>query len=216
MADPAANVAVQNETNRVRRLWDRMAPQYDPQMSLWERLLFGGGREWVCSQADGEVLEIAIGTGRNLPHYPKNAQLTGIDNSPAMLEFARTRAKELNREADLRVEDAQHLEFTDASFDTVISTLSLCSIPDDAKAVAEVWRVLRPGGRFVLLEHVASPLIFVRAAQRVVDWFTVRLQGDHQVRQPLERLKAQGFLIERLERLKLGIVQRIVARKPTR
>jgi ubiquinone/menaquinone biosynthesis C-methylase UbiE len=201
------------ETERVRRLWDKMASQYDRQMRVWERLLFSGGREWVCSQAKGEVLEIAIGTGRNLRYYPNDVRITGVDVSPAMLEIARARAEEVGREADLRVGDGQDLGFADASFDTVVSTLSLCSIPDDAKAVAEVRRVLRPGGRFLLLEHVASPYRVVRAAQRVLDWFTVRFAGDHHLRKPLERLNTQGFEIERLECLKWGIVERIVARK---
>lgn len=74
-------------------------------MGFYERLLFRGGREWVCSQAAGEVLEIAVGTGRNLPHYSAGVRLTGIELSPAMLEIARARARELGRDADLRVGD---------------------------------------------------------------------------------------------------------------
>lgn len=207
------NAGLQDETNRVRRLWNKMASKYDRQMRFMERLLFPGGREWVCSQARGEVLEIAIGTGRNLLYYPNDVRITGIDLSPAMLEIAQVRAKESDREVDLQVGDAQDLPYADASFDTVVSTLTLCSIPDEARAVAEARRVLRPGGRFLLLEHVASPYRSVRAVQTVLDWFTVRFEGDHQLRDPLGHLKAQGFEIERLERLKWGVVERIVARK---
>ncbi len=106
------------------------------------------------------------------------------------------------------------LEFPDASFDTVVCTLSLCSIPDDRRAVGEAKRVLRPAGRFLLLEHVRSPIGPVRGVQKLLDWFTVRTQADHQVREPLVHLKAEGFVVERVERLKLGIVERVVARKP--
>src|SRR5438067_12261544 len=146
-------------------------------------MLFSGGRDWVCSRARGEVLEIAIGTGRNIEHYPREIRLTGIDLSASMLEQAKRRAKDLGREADLRVGDAPALEVADRSFDTVVSTLSLCSIPDDRKAVREASRVLRPGGRFLLLEHVASPLGVVRAIQRVLELISVRLEGDHLVRE---------------------------------
>jgi ubiquinone/menaquinone biosynthesis C-methylase UbiE len=73
---------------RLRRYWDKHARNYDKQMAFWERRLFGDGRQWVCAQASGEVLEVAIGTGRNLPYYPKGIRLTGIEFSPAMLELA--------------------------------------------------------------------------------------------------------------------------------
>ena len=200
------------ETERVRRLYDAEAARYDRAMRWAERALFAGGREWVCSQASGDVLEIAVGTGRNLAYYPAGVRLTGIELSPAMLEIARRRASELGRTADLRVGDAQALDFDDASFDTVVCTLSLCTIPDDRAAVAEVRRVLRPGGRFLLLEHVRSPLLPVRAVQRLLAPLFVRLAGDHLLREPLDHLQAEGFAIERLERSKLGLVERLVAR----
>lgn len=179
-----------------------------------ERLLFAGGREWVCSQAEGDVLEIAVGTGRNLPFYPRGVRLTGVDFSPAMLEIARSRAGEAGIDVELREGDAQALDFADASFDTVVCTLSLCSIPDDRRAVAEVKRVLRPGGRYLLMEHVRSPVLAVRVGEHVVNWFSVRFQGDHMLREPLEHLRAFGFLVERLERRKLGLVELVAARKP--
>src|SRR5207253_9357431 len=139
----------------------------------------------ACARAQGDVLEIDVGTGRNLEHYPPEVRRSGIDLSASMLERARRRAGELRREADLRVGDAQALEFPDGRFDTVVCTLSLCSIPDDRKAVSEAKRVLRPGGRFLLLEHVASPIGPVRAIQRVLDLITVRIEGDHLAREPL-------------------------------
>ncbi len=201
------------ETERVRRLMDKGAPRYDRQMNFFDRVLFGGGREWACSQAGGEVLEIAVGSGRNLPFYPEGTSLTAIEFSPEMLELARQRAAELRRDVDLRLGDAQELEFADESFDTIVCTLALCTIPDPRKAVAEAQRVLRPGGRFVALEHVRSPALPVRAVQRVLDPLTVRFEGDHLVREPLEYLHAAGFEVEQLERSKWGIVERVVARK---
>jgi ubiquinone/menaquinone biosynthesis C-methylase UbiE len=202
------------ETERVRRYYDEFAQNYDRLIGYSEKLLFGGGREWVCAQASGDVLEIAVGTGRNLPYYPRDIRLTGIDISPAMLAVAQERANELGREVDLRAGDAQALEFPDARFDTVVSTLSLCTIPDDRRAVAEVRRVLRPGGRFFLLEHVRSPVRVVRVFQRVLDPIFVRFSADHLLREPLDDLAAEGFVIDRLERSTWGIVERVAAHKP--
>ena len=202
------------ETERIRQIMDKLAPGYDRQMAFFEKILFGGGREWVCSQAHGEVLEIAIGTGRNLPYYPAGVRLTGIELSPAMLAVAKARANQLGRDVDLRLGDAQALPLPDESFDTVVCTLSLCSIPNVRKAVHEVRRVLRSGGHFLFLEHVRSPVLAVRAVQRVWDVFSVRLEGDHMLREPLDYLRAEGFDVLKLERSKLGIVERGAARKP--
>jgi ubiquinone/menaquinone biosynthesis C-methylase UbiE len=202
------------ETERVRRLQDKEALKYDRRIGFFERVLFGGGREWVCSQARGDVLEIAAGTARNLSYYPGDVRLTGIELSPEMLAIAKRRQAELGRAADLRLGDAQQLEFGDESFDTVVSTLSLCTIPDHGRAVREAHRVLRPDGRFLLLEHVRSPHLAVRLVQRMLDPLAVRFAADHLVREPLDHLAVAGFEIERLERSKWGIVERIAARKP--
>lgn len=191
-----------------------MAPDFDREMGFFERILFAGGREWACTQATGEVLEIGVGSGRNLQYYPGGVTLTGVDFSSAMLGLAEARAHELQLEVDLRLGDAQALDFADASFDTVVCTLALCSIPDDARAVTEAMRVLRPGGRFILMEHVGSPNPVVRGVQRAMDIVSIRYQGDHQCRRPMLHLRAAGFDIEAAKRSKLGIVQRITARKP--
>jgi ubiquinone/menaquinone biosynthesis C-methylase UbiE len=206
--------ATVRETERVRRLQDKEAPRYDRNMGWFDRILFAGGREWACSQVHGEVLELAVGTGRNLPYYRPDVRLTGIELSPQMLEIGKKRAEELGRDIDLRIGDAQALEFEDQSFDTVIITFGLCTIPDDRGAVAEAHRVLRPGGRLVLLEHVRSPSLAVRAAQRALDPLAVRFAADHLLRDPLDHLASVGFEIESVERLKWGIVERVVARKP--
>src|SRR5919197_2396697 len=175
-----------SETERVRGIYDKLADRYDGMIRLSERLFMGHGRGWVCSQARGDVLEIAVGTGRNLPFYPQEVRITGVDLSPAMLAVARQRAQKLGRAVDLRVGNAQALDFPDASFDTVVCTLSLCTIPDDRRAVAEAKRVLRPGGALLLLEHVRSPVLPIRLGQRLLDPLFVRLEADHLMREPVD------------------------------
>ena len=206
----------QKETERVREIFDALAAQYDREMAFNEKLLFGDGRAWACSQARGQVLEIAIGTGRNLPFYPADVELTGIEISPAMLEIARLRAQSLGRPVELLVGDAQALPFPDERFEKVVCTLALCTIPDERQAIAEVWRVLCPGGSFVVLEHVRSPNPIVRGLERLLEPLAVRTQGDHLLREPLETVQAAGFSVEYLRRQKLGIVERLIARKTSR
>lgn len=102
-------------TERVQAFHRRYAPRYDHQVAYYDRVLLGDGRAWACAQSRGAVLEVAIGTGRNLPYYPRDRRLTGIDLSPAMLTLARDRARELGVAAALLVTDAQALPFTPAS-----------------------------------------------------------------------------------------------------
>jgi ubiquinone/menaquinone biosynthesis C-methylase UbiE len=206
--------ANRNRTERVRRHYDRRAEGYDRLIAPLEKMLIGAGREWVCSRALGEVLEIGVGTGRNLYFYPTEVHLTGVELSPKMLEIARRRARESGIKADLRVGDAQHLPFPDASFDTVVATLALCTIPDDRRAVTEAARVLRPGGRLLLLEHVRSPLLPVRVLQGILNPLFVLLEKDHLLREPLRHVEGLGLAVEHLERSKLGIVERLVACRP--
>jgi ubiquinone/menaquinone biosynthesis C-methylase UbiE len=203
-----------HQTKRLRRYWDRHARSYDRQMAFFERVLFGDGRQWICSQAAGDVLEVAIGTGRNLPLYPNGIRLTGVDFSPQMLQLTQRRAQELGRPVDLRLGDAQALDLPDATFDTVVCTLSLCAIPDERRAIAEMRRVLRPGGRLLLLDHVAGAPRWVRAIQWLLERASVPLQGEHLRRRPLLQVQAQGFQVEQQQRYKLGIVERLLARKP--
>ena len=131
---------------RVRRIYDDHAEGYDRKIRVPEALLFGDGRQWAARLAAGRTLEVAVGTGRNLELYDRSVKLTGVDISGRMLEPARARAERLGREVELLVADAQALPLDDEQFDTVVATLALCSIPDDRQGVAEMVRVLKPGG----------------------------------------------------------------------
>src|ERR1044071_7503941 len=108
---------------RWRRYWDRKAGDYDREMAAWDRKLFGDSRQWACGRATGEVLEVAVGTGLNLPHYPPGTTVTGIDLSDGMLDIARGRVAAGS--VALRQGDAHDLPFPDASFATVVCTLGL-------------------------------------------------------------------------------------------
>ncbi|MFE9689182.1 class I SAM-dependent methyltransferase [Micromonospora sp. NPDC005806] len=198
-----------------RRVWDKTAPSYDKQIAFLERIQFGGGREWLGARARGRVLEVAIGTGRSLPHYAADVTVTGIELSPAMLDIARRHAADLGRAVDLHEGDAEQLPFGDASFDSVVCALSLCSIPNPVTAIGEMKRVLVPGGRLLLLDHISSTWPPIYAAQWLLERVTIRAAGEHFTRRQLPLVQAAGFEIVETERLKAGTVERIHAVKPS-
>jgi ubiquinone/menaquinone biosynthesis C-methylase UbiE len=202
------------DVERLRRYWDDHSSTYDRQMAFLDRKLFGDSRQWVCRQAVGDVLEVGIGTGLNLDSYPVDVALTGVDLSPGMLDHARRRAAASGRTVTLRTGDAHRLEFADASFDTVVCTFALCAIPDERRAVAEMWRVLRPGGQLRLADHVVSTSAPVRVLQRMLEVVSIPVGGEHFRRRPVLHVRELGFVVEQQERFKLGIVERVVARKP--
>jgi ubiquinone/menaquinone biosynthesis C-methylase UbiE len=202
-------------TAKQREVWNRYAPSYDRQIAFFERVQFGGGREWLGARARGRVLEVAVGTGRSLPFYPADVALTGVDLSPRMLAIARERAAAGSRSVVFIEGDAERLPVDDASFDTVVCALSLCSIPDPAAAIGEMRRALVPGGRLLLLDHIASTWPPVRAAQWLLERVTIRTAGEHFTRRQLPLVRAAGFEVVEVERLKAGSVERIHAVKPS-
>jgi ubiquinone/menaquinone biosynthesis C-methylase UbiE len=196
-----------------RRSYAEEAPGYDKEMDLFESVVLGREhRSWACSQARGEVLEVAIGTGLNLPHYPAEVRLTGLDLTAEMLAIASARARSMGRAIHLLEGDAQALPFSDGSFDTVLSTYAMCSVPDVSRVVSETKRVMKPGGRLVLVDHVGSTVKPIFWLQRLIDVFESR-KGEYMTRRPLKDVRAAGFQIHTRNRLRLGIVERLVALK---
>lgn len=141
----------------LQRIYDRFAPGYRltalvSDVPLGARAL----RRWVMGTATGHVLDVACGTGENLPFLSSAAAVTAVDLSPQMLARARRRAQRLGRDVDLRQMSAQALDFPDGSFDTVTTAMSTCTFPDPVAALREMARVTRPGGRILVLEHGRS------------------------------------------------------------
>jgi ubiquinone/menaquinone biosynthesis C-methylase UbiE len=178
-----------------RRLWERAAPTYDRAMAPWERRWIGRYRHELLARAGGQVVEVGIGTGANLAHYPARVCVLGVDASPAMLAQARRRAAELGRELDPVVGEADHLDLEDASADTLVATFLLCSVRDVATTLTEFARVLRPGGRLLLLDHVESSVAPLRWLQALADR-TGAATGECWRRRPSVELPGAGFTVE--------------------
>jgi ubiquinone/menaquinone biosynthesis C-methylase UbiE len=167
-------------------------------------------RRDLLARAHGDVLEIGLGTGLNLPHYSSVVRkLTTVDPNVGMNRLAQGRIKETNIEIDQRLMSGENLPFEDNAFDCVVSTFTLCSIDDVGQAVREVYRVLKPGGIFLFLEHGLSPEPGVQKWQRRLNWLEMRLaDGCHLDRnmralvtaQPFTSVKIDEFYIENTPR----------------
>jgi ubiquinone/menaquinone biosynthesis C-methylase UbiE len=152
-------------------------------------------RQELLSQAEGNILEIGFGTGLNLPHYPDRVRrLTVVDPNRGMHRLAQKRIKQRRIEIDHRLLSSEQLPFESGVFDCVVSTFTLCSIEDVNRAIGEVYRVLRPGGRFLFLEHGLSPEPKVQRWQRRLNWLQKRIgDGCRLDRNIKELITAQPF-----------------------
>jgi len=186
---------------------------YDGLMSVQDRLGLRRWRRWLAGGARGRVLEVGCGTGRNLPLYGDGAALVvGLDPAHGALRSARRRAPGV----PLVVASAEALPFRAGAFDTVVSGLVFCSVADPKRGLAEVRRVLAPGGSLRMMEHVRSRRPLVAKLQDLVQPAWTRVQGGCHPNRDTERsVAAAGFAIEAAGRRARGALRRFVARSST-
>jgi ubiquinone/menaquinone biosynthesis C-methylase UbiE len=158
-------------------------------------------RARLVPEARGRVLEVGIGSGLNLRFYgPRVTGLVGLDPSLPLLEMARRRAPAAPCPVTLAAASAEAIPFRDESFDTLVVTWTLCSIPDAGRALREMRRVLRPGGALLFVEHGRAPDPVVRAWQDRITPVWRRVAGGCHLNRPIDALiRAGGFEIRRLD-----------------
>lgn len=200
MAEPPLADPASTSQRAVTRAYDRLARVYDLYDTPMDWLGVRRRRRRILGRAQGDVLELGIGTGRNLELYPEDVRLTGIDISAGMLARAERKLGRVDREAELLLADARELPFANDSFDTVAATCVFCSVADPVRGLREAARVCRPDGRVLLLEHV-------RPRNRVLGWLadrlsplTRRLFGPEINRRTEENITASGLEIVGLRR----------------
>ncbi len=205
------------DTAHTQNRYDWIAPLYNVMEWPVEKLLFQDWRSDLWQQVEGpSVLEIGVGTGKNIPYYPDDIKLTGIDLSPKMLQ----RAKQLltnhqKSNVTLKEMDAQDTNFPNNQFDDVVATFVFCSVPDPVLGLREALRVTRPGGRLHLLEHMRAEWSPLASVMDRLDAPIHYLIGVHITRETVTNVEKAGWQIQKVQKLtKGGIVKKIEAIKP--
>ena len=197
-------------TSLTQKRYDRQAGLFDFWEAPIEALAFKRLRKRLWSEVHGErILEVGVGTGKNLRYHPEGARSVAVDISPRMLRRAAKRADRLGRDVDLLLADAQRLPFRDGAFDVAAATFVFCSVPDPVLGLREVRRVLRPSGKLHLLEHVRArnPIV-----GKLMDWTNplwVRVSGANVNRDTVANVQRAGFELDGVESRMFGILKLI-------
>jgi ubiquinone/menaquinone biosynthesis C-methylase UbiE len=204
----------QRATERTRARYQRISGLYDLMEILPERRYIPW-RKNLWEQVHGpRILEIGVGTGKNMPYYPPEMEITAIDLTPGMLARAHKRAAELEINVNLQLGDAQALDFPDNAFDSVVATFVFCSVPDAVLGLREIRRVLKPAGQLFLLEHMRARNPALGFVMDVLNPLIVRMMGANINRRTVENVQAADFEQVNVTELAAGgIFKKILAQK---
>ncbi len=201
-----------SSTRLTRKRYDRLAFFYDLMEAPIERYRFSAWRTRLREKIIGEhVLEVGVGTGKNLTYYPRGMKTTAVDISPRMLQKAQNMATKLGIEVDLMEMDVQDLAFPDHVFDTIFATFVFCSVPDPVLGLRELRRVCKPGGRLLLLEHMRPGNPILGVLFDLLNPMVVRMMGANINRKTVENIRKAGWRILVEDRLHSDIVRWIEA-----
>jgi len=198
--------------NTTKRAYDRIAGLYDVMECHMEFMFFAKWRKELLASVSGKVLEVGIGTGKNLRYYPPGIQLTGIDISSRMMRKAQMKAAEIGHSLDLMVMNVEDMSFSDFSFDFVVSTFVFCSVSRPLQGLREIKRVLKPNGFALFLEHVRSEKKFLG---RVMDFFNPMVRsliGPNINRRTVKNIEKSGLKIISMHNKGSELVKHVIAR----
>ncbi len=182
-----------NKNDRIQNRYDRISKIYDLLEKPMELMAIAKWRKKIIKRMEGDkILEVGVGTGKNLQYYPKNIDVTGIDISKKMLEKARNRAKNMEN-IELIEMDAQKMGFDDNSFDTVITSCVFCSVPDPIKGLKEIRRVCKNNGKLIMLEHMRTRNKLVGKFMDMINFIPLNIWGANINRKTIENIKQAGF-----------------------
>jgi ubiquinone/menaquinone biosynthesis C-methylase UbiE len=204
-------MAVELTPQDLSQKYDRFARWYDWVEGIPELLGVSRLRRRVLQHATGRVLEVAVGTGKNLPYYPRGCRIIAVDLSREMLNIGRNRAAKLPMNVSFLLANGEGLPFTGHCFDTVVSSLSMCTFPHPVAALQEMARVCRPEGKILLLEHGRSDREWLaRFQDRTADRHAKQL-GCHWNRKSLDLVTQAGLKVSQAQRVFFGILYQIEA-----
>lgn len=191
----------------IQKRYNRLAFIYNFLEAPLEYFRFAPWRKRLKDNITGNrVLEVGVGTGKNLPYYPKGIDITAIDFSSGMLERARRKSLKKGLNVDLIEMDVQQLNFPDNYFDTIFATFVFCSVPDPLSGLKELKRVCRPGGKLILIEHMRPGNALLGYAFDLLNPFVVRVMGANINRRTLDNIHKAGWKIRVKEKLSSDIV----------
>lgn len=199
-----------SRTEDIRRRYDRISRVYDLFEKPMEIMALKKWRVEIMKDLKGKVLEVGVGTGKNIEFYPDGTDITAIDFSPKMLEKARSKAEKLNKIVDLKLMDVQSLDFSDNTFDTVFTTCVFCSVPEPVKGLMEIRRVCKSGGRVIMIEHVRSEKKALGLVMDIFNPLVVNLYGANINRRTVDNIGKAGFTKVEVSNLYGDIVKKIV------
>lgn len=198
----------------IKARYDRISPYYDLMELPLEKLLFSRWRRRVFDALEGNsILEVGVGTGKNLDFYPADKSITAIDFSKEMLEKARRKARKKGLKADLEHMDVEDLQFDDQSFDTVLATFVFCSVGDPIKGLQELKRVCKRNGKVILLEHVRPATKLLGRVFDLLSPVTVKLIGANINRNTVLNMRMAGLHIIEEKNLFRDFVKLLVAHR---
>lgn len=200
-------------SEQIKRRYNRTARFYDAMQLMMEKGKMPSWRQMVWNQARGKVLEVGVGTGKNIKYYPDNVEVTAIDFSEKMLDKARKKAEEMGKSVDLRLMDAQNLDFPDETFDTIITTCVFCSVPDAVQGLKEIRRVCKKDGQIIMLEHVRSKNELMGAVMDLLNPLVVRVVGANINRDTVRNLRNAGLNVIVEKDLMMDIVKHIKCKR---
>ena len=205
---------MKKDSAAIKKRYDRIAPYFEGLEAVMEGLFFKNWRNKLWVKVDGyHILEVGVGTGKNFDYYPADARITAIDFSQEMLKQAAHKKDRKNIPVELHLMDVQSLCFADNSFDTVIGSFVFCSVPLPLKGLKELYRVCKPGGQVLLLEHVLSSNPVIARVMNFMNPAIVALVGANINRNTVKNIKACGFSSVRVDKRSGDIIKLIEARK---
>lgn len=191
--------------------YDKIANSYDRLIQGSEQRWFAKWRKQYFSTLTGKILEVGIGTGNSIPFYNKEARITGIDFSQKMLEKARRKLAQSGRKnITLKHMDAEHMSFKDNTFDYAITSCVFCSVPNPVRGLIEIRRVLKPGGKLIMLEHVLSKNPIIAILQHALNPITQLLLGEHINRNTRQNIIQAGLKVTKEKNLALADIFRLL------
>lgn len=195
-----------NQTERIKKRYNRISSVF----GVMDHMIRSSWREDLLGSLKGNILEVGVGTGSNLPYYPANVHVTGIDFSPKMLSKAYKKIDNTKFNIVLREMDVQQMDFPDNTFDVIVSTCVFCSVPDPVMGFKEMRRVVKPEGKIVQLEHMRSENPIAGKVLDLVNPLTVRIMGANVNRRTIENIEKAELTVEQESYLMTSIMRKLV------